>query len=340
MREIFFFSRKAAKRIKSKFMQVLNWGLVGAGDIARKRIAPALRDSGNCNFVAVSRARSDLAAEFAREFGAEKWFSSFEDLIADDEIDAVYLATPVYLHAAQTIEAAAAGKHVLCEKPMALSAAECDRMIDACRAGGVRLGVAYYRRFYPLINRVKEIIDAGEIGKPAVAQINAFEFFDPSPENARYWLLEKEKSGGGPMMDFGCHRLEVLTNLFGAVKQLKSLVSNAVFRREVEDTASAMFQFENGTCANLTVTHAAREPQDTLDIFGTRGSIHIPVLNGAEMKIRTGNEERTEFHAPDANFHEPLIEDFTQAVLTGKEPAITGETGREIAWLEEEIYGT
>jgi predicted dehydrogenase len=319
-------------------MKTLNWGLIGAGDIARKRIAPALRDLPSCNLVAVNRARAELAEEFAREFGAKKWFTDWEELLGDDEIEAVYIATPVFLHAAQTVTAAEAGKHVLCEKPMALSVADCDRMIAAGRANNVRLGIAYYRRFYPVVERAKELIKSGALGKITLAQVNAFEFFNPPPAHPRYWLLEREKSGGGPMMDFGCHRLEVLTNLFGDVKELKSLVSNAVFEREVEDTASVLLQFESGTCANLTVTHAAREPQDTLDIFGTEGSIHIPVLNGAELKLRIGNEEKTEIHAPHVNFHQPLIEDFTEAVLNNREPVITGEIGREIARLEEEIY--
>ncbi len=321
-----------------KIMKQLNWGLIGAGDISRKRIAPALCDLPNCNFVAVNRAQSQLAEEFAKKFGAKKWFAEWEDLIADDEIEAVYIATPVYLHAKQTIAAAERGKHILCEKPMALSVAECDEMIAACQANNVKLGIAYYRRFYPLIKRVKEIIAAGEIGKPAFAQINAFEFFNPSPEHSRYWLLEKEKSGGGPMMDFGCHRLEVLENLFGETKQLKSIVSNAVFGRKVEDTASVLFQFAGGICANLTVTHAANEPQDTLDIFGTKGAIHIPVLNGAEMKIKIGSDERTETHAPDGNVHQPLIRNFTEAVLNNTENAVIGAIGRRIALLVEEIY--
>jgi predicted dehydrogenase len=319
-------------------MTALNWGLIGAGDIARKRVAPALRDAANCRLVAVSRSRAELAKEFALEFGARRWFARLEDLLADAEIEAVYLATPVYLHAAQAIAAAEAGKHVLCEKPMALTTADCDRMIAAARANNVRLGVAYYRHFYPLVARVKEIIDSGELGKISLAQINAFEFFNPPEDHPRYWFLERAKSGGGPMMDFGCHRLEVLTNLFGTVKQLKSLISNEVFGREVEDTACALLQFENGACANLSVTHAAAEAQDALDIFGTNGSIHVPVLNGSEMLIKTETGERTERHAPAENIHQPLIEDFADAVLNGKKPAVTGETGREIARLEEEIY--
>ena len=103
--------------------------------------------------MAVSRANADLVEAFAREAGARRWHADWRDLVRDPAIDAVYVATPVHLHAEQTIAAAAAGKHVLCEKPMAMDASECDRMIAACRAAGVRLGVAYYRHFYPAVIR-------------------------------------------------------------------------------------------------------------------------------------------------------------------------------------------
>jgi predicted dehydrogenase len=319
-------------------MKSLNWGLIGTGDIARKRVAPVLRDSALCELVAVSRARVHLAEDFAKEFGAKKWFADWRELIRDEEIEAVYIATPVYLHAAQTIAAAEAGKHVLCEKPMAMNAKECDEMIAACRANGVKLGVAYYRHFYPAIRRIKQIIAAGEIGKVSVAHINAFEYVDLAPDDPHHWFLEKEKSGGGPMMDFGCHRLEVLTNLFGKVRRVESIVANVVFDREVEDTAAALLQFENGVCASVTVTHAANEPQDTLSIFGTKGSIHVPVLNQPEIRIKIGRDERTEFYPAASNTHQPLIEDFAEAVLQNREPLLSGEIGKSIARLEEEIY--
>jgi predicted dehydrogenase len=319
-------------------MKILKWGLIGAGDIARKRVASALRDLQNCDLVGISRARAEFAESFAKEFGARKWFSDWREMLTDQEIEAVYIATPVYLHAAQTIAAAEAGKHVLCEKPMAMTVKECDEMIAACRANNVKLGVAYYRRFYPSIQRIKQIIGSGEIGKVSVAQINAFEYVDLSPEDPQYWFLEKAKSGGGPMMDFGCHRLEVLTNLFGAVRRVESIVANVVFEREVEDTASALLQFENRVCANLTVTHAANEKQDTLHIFGSKGSIHMPVLNQSEIRIKIGDKERTEFHPTAANTHQPLIEDFAEAVLLNRQLLIGGEIGKNIAHLEEEIY--
>jgi len=319
-------------------MNKLRWGLIGCGDISRKRVAPALRDIPECELVAVNRARVHLAAAFANEFGAKRWYGDWRELIADDEIDAVYIATPVYLHVEQTIAAAEAGKHVLCEKPMAMNAAECDRMIAACEASGVKLGVAYYRRFYPLIRRIRQVIASGEIGKPVIAQINAFERFNPQPGEDRYWLLEKSKSGGGPMMDFGCHRVEILINLFGAVTRTTGVVGSALFDRQVEDTCIAGFEFESGTQASLAVTHAAFESRDTLDIFCSAGSIHTPALNHGEIRIVTAAGEQIESYPTRANIHQPLIEDFTRAVLDGREPEVGGDVGRAVALIEEKIY--
>ena len=145
-------------------MRKLRWGLIGCGDIAQKRVAPALRDLTSCDLLAVTRSRADLAESFANQFGADKWYPAWQELLDDAEIDAVYIATPVHVHAPQTIAAAEAGKHVLCEKPMAMNVKECDQMIAAARANGVTLGVAYYRHFYPVVMRAKELIAAGAIG--------------------------------------------------------------------------------------------------------------------------------------------------------------------------------
>jgi predicted dehydrogenase len=316
----------------------IRWGLIGCGDISRRRVAPALRDSPLCELVAVSRAKAELAEAFAAEFGARRWCADWHDFLMDYEIDAIYIATPVHLHAEQAIAAAERGKHVLCEKPMALNVAECDRMIDACRSNDVKLGVAYYRHFYPVVRRVKELIDTGELGVPVVVQVNAFEWFDPNPSAARGWLLKRELSGGGPMFDFGCHRIEVLLDLLGDISDVKSTLASAFFDREVEDTATAIFQFERGTCGTLTVTHAAREAQDTLDLYFTHGSIHIPVLNEGTMRTITKDGERTEVHPNPTNIHQPLIDDFARAVLENRDPLVTGEIGRTVASVEQNIY--
>jgi len=324
--------------VQKSISDVLAWGLIGAGDIARKRVAAALRDARASELVAISRARPELAESFATAFGARRWYARWQELIADREIDAVYVATPVHLHAAQAIAAADAGKHVLCEKPMAMTVAECDRIVAACRANRVRLGVAYYRHFYPVITRIKQMIASGDVGDPVVVQIDAFESFNPPPDHPRAWLVRKEDAGGGPMFDFGCHRLEVLLNLFGRVEGVSGLVSNAILGRDVEDTAVALLKFGRGLCATVTVTHAACEPRDTLRVFGTRGSIHVNNLNSGVMRLLIGAGEREERHPPAANLHAPLVEDFVDAVLTGRDPAVGGDTGRSVAQIEEQIY--
>src|SRR6266550_8881525 len=260
-------------------MKKLGWGPIGCGDIAQKRIGRAIRDSTSSELIAVNRSQSELAAAFAKQFGARRWYLDWKKLLRDEEIDAVYIATPVHLHAEHAIAAAEAGKHVLCEKPMAMNVRECDQMIDACQSHNVKLGVAYYRHFYPVVDRIKAIIKQGEIGTPVLAQINAFEQFNPAADDPRAWLLRKDIAGGGPMFDFGCHRIEVLANIFGPIAEVKAITANVIFDREVEDTASALFRFERGACGVLSVTHAAHEPQDTLDVFGSLGSIHVAALN-------------------------------------------------------------
>ena len=319
-------------------MDVVRWGLVGAGDIARKRVAAALRDAPGSTLTAVSRARAELAASFAKAFGAERWHARWEDLVGDSGIDAVYIATPVHLHAAQAIAAADAGKHVLCEKPMAMDVAECDRMIAACRANHVTLGVAYYRHFYPAVARLRALLEAGEIGDPVFAQIDAFERFNPQPHDERHWFVKRAVSGGGPMFDFGCHRLEILLSLFGPVRQTVGLTANVIFDREVEDTAVAALKFASGPCATVTVTHAAIEPRDTLRVFGTLGSIHIAVLNAGQLVVSRDGQDRHESHPPAPNLHQPLVEDFVDALRAGRAPAVDGEVGRAVAEIEARIY--
>ncbi|NOZ56260.1 MAG: Gfo/Idh/MocA family oxidoreductase, partial [Calditrichaeota bacterium] len=292
-------------------MSVLRWGLIGCGDIAQKRVAPALRDLPNSELVAVSRAQVERAEAFARKFGAKRWYADWRDLVADPEVDAVYIATPVFLHAEQAIEAARAGKHVLCEKPMAMNVAECDAMLAAAELNNVTLGVAYYRHLYPVILRIRELLREGAIGTPVYAEARAFERFDPPEEHPRHWLLERAKSGGGPMMDFGCHRIEVLMHLLGPVESTSGTLSNVVFKnREVEDTATAVLDFESGAQGLVLASHAAEESQDTLTIFGSEGSIRVDPLNQGTLVLQQGGATRTEHHPPHPNLHLPLIEDF------------------------------
>ena len=317
----------------------VRWGLVGCGDISEKRVAPALREAPGSRLVAVARAQAHKAADFAARHGASRSYADWRELVRDEELDAVYVATPVRLHAEQAVAAAEAGKHVLCEKPMALDPASCERMIGAARAHRVRLGVAYYRHHYPLVRRLRALLDSGEIGRPVLAGMQAFEPFDAPAGHPRAWLLRRSESGGGPMADFGCHRVEVLLDLLGPLAEAHGISTRARFReREVEDTCIATLRFESGAAAVVTVTHAAQERRDTLEIFGTRGSAHVAVLNAGVVRIVTASGEREESHPPHANLHQPLVDDFVAAVREGREPTVTGAVGLEVARAVEAIY--
>jgi predicted dehydrogenase len=319
----------------------LRWGLIGCGDIAAKRVAPALRDSADSALMAVARARADRAAEFAQRHGASRWYADWREVLRDRDIDAVYLATPVRLHAEQAVAAAEAGKHVLCEKPMALDVAGCERMISAARHHHVRLGVAYYRHHYPVVGRLRELIASDEIGRPVLAQVQAFELFDVPPGHPRAWLLRKSESGGGPMMDFGCHRIEVLLDLLGPVAEVRGNSSNVRFHdRDVEDTCVAHLRFQSGAEAVLAVTHAAQESRDAVQIFATGGSAHVDVLNQGLLRIVTADGVREERHSPHANLHQPLVDDFVAAVREGRDPGVTGEIGREVSRVLAAIYAS
>jgi predicted dehydrogenase len=221
---------------------------------------------------------------------------------------------------------------------MALRAADCDRMIAACKANNVRLGVAYYRRFYPVVKRIKEMLEWEELGRIVLAQVNAFESFNPKPWEPRAWLVDPAHAGGGPMMDFGSHRIEVFLNLLGPVSDVTGFLDRVRFERKVEDTAIAVFRFESGARGQLTVTHAAAEPRDTLDIYGTTGSIHVESLNRGDLRVVGAFGDRIETHPPHANLHQPLIEDFTMALRKMREPGVTGQTGREVQRLLDRIY--
>ncbi|HZM48852.1 MAG TPA: Gfo/Idh/MocA family oxidoreductase [Vicinamibacteria bacterium] len=317
----------------------IGWGLIGCGDIAGKRVAAALRETPGSALVAVARKRAALAADFAREHRARRWYADWREVIRDPEVSVVYVATPVRLHAEQAVAAAEAGKHVLCEKPMALDVAECERMRAAARAHGVRLGVAYYRHHYPIVGRLRALVAAGEIGAPVFASVQAFEHFDPGPDHPRAWLLRRAESGGGPMMDFGCHRIEVLLDVLGPVAEVSGFPVNAHLRnREVEDTCIARLGFRSGAQAVLTVSHATRESRDTIEIFGSAGSAHVPVLNQGRLRIVTAAGTREEDHPAPANLHQPLVADFVQAVHANRAPAVTGEIGQEVSRVLAEIY--
>jgi len=320
-------------------MRTINWGLIGCGDIAIKRVAPAMCDLEGHVIKAIARRDTGRLAEFAERFNAERTFSSAEELIENPEIDAVYLATPVNLHLAHTLLAARAGKHVLCEKPMALDTAECDRMIEACERAGVLLGVAYYRRFYPSVLKIKEIIKKGGLGRPVLARALAAEYWDFPEDHPFNWRLTLAQGGGGPLMDFGSHRIDILLDIMGPVLTVSAFTDRLLFEREVEDSAVVIMRHESGAHSVIGAYHTIGPHGDELEVFGSSGSITMKSLNSGTMQVTgRGGEAEVLQKPPHDNFHLPLIEDFGLAISQGRPPGITGRTGRETSRILEAAY--
>ena len=220
-------------------MSMVNWVVAGIGDIARKRVIPAIQAEPRSRLYGFITRTPSKAAAYP---GARTW-ASVEEAVADPAVDAVYIALPVALHAEAAIAALRAGKHVLCEKPMAMNFAEAERMVAegraASRASGRLFGVSYYRRLYPKLIRAKQLIAEGAIGRPLLAEANCHSWLEIE---GREWLADPALSGGGPLYDIASHRIDAMNFLFGKPERACGLLSNAVHRIAVEDSATVLMR--------------------------------------------------------------------------------------------------
>ena len=319
-------------------MKTIHWGLIGCGDIAVKRVAPAMRDLESHSIRAIARRDTGRLEEFAARFPVERLYQKAEELIADPKVDAVYLATPVNLHLEHTLLAAQAGKHVLCEKPMALDMAQCDKMIEACEKAGVLLGVAYYRRFYPAVLKIKEILAEGMIGRPVLARALAAEFWKFPDDHPLAWRIRPEEGGGGPLMDFGSHRIDILLDILGPVREVSAFTDRLLFERQVEDSASLLLRHSSGAHSLAGAYHTIGPLCDELEVFCSAGSLTLKSLNSGSLTITRGNEREILELPPHSNLHLPLLEDFGRAIAGRRQPRVTGRIGRETSRIMEAAY--
>ena len=303
---------------------MLNWLVIGIGDITIRRVIPAIQAEPRCSLYGVVTRDAAKAAPYQT-----RAFPTLEDALEDPAIDAVYVATPVFLHAAQTIEALRAGKHVICEKPMAMTEAEALAMLAAAEHSGKTFGVAYYRRCYPKIQRAKKLIEAGVIGKPVFAELTNHMWFDGS--GARGWLFDPAKAGGGPLFDIASHRIDVLNFLFGRPISVAAQLSNVVHRYPVEDNATVLIEYENGVRGMVDVRWHSKIRRDECRIRGTEGEMEMSELNGPNL-IYPGGTESLPVHD---NLHYPMIENFVDAVEGKASLLASGASSFWTDWVTE-----
>ena len=316
----------------------IRWGIIGCGDVVKKRVAWAIQNDANSELGAVCRRDETKLQSFAEEFGVSVATTSADEVINSPEIDAVYIATPVNLHRPQTVAAAAAGKHVLVEKPMAMSTAECNEMIAACDTADVRLGVAYYRPFYPVVHRMQKLVQSGEIGKVLSVSATTCTPFAIDTGEDGYWRVIPEAGGGGALMDVGSHRLDLFLRMFSSVADVKAQCSTVAASYQADDVSTLALRFESGIHGLLHCCFGSSTDPDEFTILGTNGRLVSRPLNGGELIIEHGREQIIEQHPPVSNFNSPLIADFSAAILESRSPLISGESGRAVNFVMEQAY--
>jgi predicted dehydrogenase len=303
---------------------MLNWIVIGIGDIATRRVIPAIQaESRGRLYGLVTRDPAKAAP-----YGVTVW-KTLEEALADPQVHAVYVGTPVFLHAPQTIQSLRAGKHVLCEKPMAMSEPEARIMLNAADESGKTFAVAYYRRSYPKVQRAKELLAAGAIGRPVLAELTCHGWFDG--QGSRSWLVDPAKAGGGPLFDIASHRIDVLNFLFGKPQHVVAQLSNVVHHYAVEDNASVMIEYPAGVRGIVDVRWHSKISRDECRIRGTDGEMELSPLNGPDLIYPGGRETLP----PHSNLHYPMLENFVDAV-EGKAPLLaSGASSYWTDWVTE-----
>jgi predicted dehydrogenase len=302
---------------------VLKWLVIGVGDITARRVLPAI----------LAEERSQLTGIVTRDpakaapYGVPA-FTTLDAALKDSEAAAVYVASPVFLHAPQSIAALAAHRHVLCEKPLAMNLADAERIVaQACQSRRT-LGVAYYRRAYPKIHRAMELIRGGAIGQPVLAWATCHTAI-PATKSHRWWLLDPAQAGGGPLYDIACHRIDVLNFLFGEPARVAGQLSNVVHALAVEDSATVMIEYKNRVRAIVDVRWHSRIERDEFRIIGTEGELDLTPLNGPGLEY-SGGQENLPTHA---NVHYPCVKNFVDAVLDGAPLLSSGGTALWTDWV-------
>ena len=324
--------------------RTVRWGMIGAGDVCEVKSGPALQQAAGSELVAVMRRTAELAEDFAKRHKVPKWYNDADALIADDDVNAIYIATPPGTHHELTVRAASAGKPVYVEKPMARTAAECNAMIDACDNAGVPLYVAYYRRALPNFLKVTELLDTGRIGSVRYVRIELNQ--RPTPPLVRKgdvnWRVMPEQSGGGYFYDLASHQLDFLDFALGPIESATGRASNQAGLYAAEDIVSGTFRFASGVMGSGTwcFSSGASSERDITTIVGSNGEIRYETFSGdtakVELETDTDGLESFEFDVP-KHIQLGLIQTVVDDLLGRGECPSTGISGARTNRVMESI---
>ena len=269
----------------------VKWGFIGCGEVTEKKSGPAFSMVRNSEVVAVMSRNAEKAESYARRHNIPRWYTDAQLLIGDEDVNAIYIATPPSSHATFAIMAMKAGKPVYIEKPMAASYEDCARINRISRETGIPCFVAYYRRYLPYFHKVREMIQQGKIGNVMNVQLR----FAQPPRNLDYnnknlpWRVQPDISGGGYFYDLAPHQLDLLQDMFGCILEAEGYKSNRAGLYDVEDTISACFKFENGLPGSASWCFVAYESakEDRIEIIGDKGMLSFSVYTYEPIVLHT-----------------------------------------------------
>ncbi len=313
----------------TKTNAINGWGLIGTGRIAEDRVLPGINSfAGNKLIGVVSRTQA-RADDFARRFNAQHAYTNFDDLLKNPEVTVVAIHTPNAQHAEQAIAAARAGKHVFCDKPMATSAADAERIVRECEKAGVTLGVNFHNRQMPCFLETRRIVQSGEIGKVLMVQLEASAGVGASSVAAT-WRQDPAQAGLGTSMNVGTHVYDILRFIQGSEIVMVSAMFDTA-PQVMETTSLTTFRFANGALAQLNVNQSTPNPHNDFVIYGSKGRITGRSLTrsreGGELQVSIDGGASRVTKYPAINAHEACVVEFSKALLEGRAPAATGVDG-------------
>jgi len=337
-------------------MKKVRFGVIGAGGIARRKTIPGMLEADNCELTAVMDVRD--VEEIAAEFNVSKAYTSEGDLLADPEVEAVYIASPVYLHHKQIIAAAEAGKHILCEKPLTLTVAQAEEAVAACRRNGVFLQEGYMMKFHGAHRLIRDLIQANRLGRIVYMRAQLSCWYPPI---RGAWRQDPELGGGGALMDMATHLYDLLEFFVGPIRRVAALTGNLVQAYESEDAATTIIEFADGAHATVDTFFCIPDEasRTRLEVYGSAGAVltegtigqstggkveGIFGLGSAGYDAAQNKDVERVFETLDFPRVNPYTEEcryFADCILNGRPPEINdGENAIHILRVTEAAYAS
>jgi 1,5-anhydro-D-fructose reductase (1,5-anhydro-D-mannitol-forming) len=313
-------------------MNAIGWGIVGCGDVTEVKSGPGFQKAEGSTLVAVMRRDAAKARDYARRHGVPRSYDRAETLIDDPTVDAVYIATPPSSHCELALRVAASGKPCLVEKPMALNHAECLRMVEAFRARGVPLWVAYYRRALPRFLTVRDQLHDGAIGRVTSVHVQVSAPLITG-ERAAAWRLDPAVAGAGLFFDLASHCFDLLDFLVAPIAEVVGFALNTGGAYASEDVTAAAFEFKNACVGTGVWNFNASDTTDVMTFIGSDGELRTPIFSDTDVVLTCGAERRVFDVRNPPHVHQPLIQTIVDELRGQGSCPSTGESAARTSWV-------